>query len=132
MNDVFSISSGPMRIFPWKASMKLKSAQLAVESTNRSIRDRGQGSFRQNLFNHVKSLHILHFPGDCFTNTTLEIQSQNWSSRIWPASSRRSTSALIMSFNAWVLSLFFCHTGQDLRSTCSWWTMTLGSTPTRS
>ena len=104
----------------------------AVESTNWSILGRGKLSFGQVLFEFMKSTHILHFPFDFFTSTTLASQLGQQISQIKPAYSSLLTSSVIAWFRSGAKTLCLCQTGFFSGSTFSLCWMTFGDMPSMS
>lgn len=84
--------------------MMLKSSCSTIESSSRSIRGRGYGSFRRaSLFKSVKSTHTLHFLFFFCTNTTFAIQSRwsTWTMNCAFLSLSVSASMILLHFVPW-------------------------------
>ena len=109
--------------------MKLRNLASEALSTNLSMLGSGQASFGHALFKYVKSTHILHYPKDLGTITTLANHVVKCISFMNPAISNFTVSCvaafcfLIMSF------LFFCGKGRTFGSIANLWKMIFGSIP---
>ena len=134
MKEVFSSFFRCIGIwwYPKLASKEFKNLNLAMESTNLSIFERGKLSLGKALFKSVKSTNIFYFHVLFFTITTLAIQFGYMTSQMKPTTHNLSTFMVIAYCLSPLKFIFLCWTSGWLGLTYSLWVAVFGMIPNKS